>query len=185
MSIATKRMTAAEFLALPEDPNKTRYELAHGEVIVSPSPNIDHGRVVTQLMILLGSHVDLHKIGELFSDIDTYFGPEDVRRPDLLFFATDRLHLTQGQYPLGAPTLCVEVLSPSNSGFDRVDKFNLYQASGVEFYWIIDPRVHTIEAYRLQNGAYLASGRGKDDDVVKLLPFADLEVPLKRLWRSK
>jgi Uma2 family endonuclease len=175
-------MTALEFLALPTD--DVRSELVHGEVIMMASPNMDHGYAVTQLMLLLGGHAERGNLGELYADIDTYFGPEDARRPDLIFFAASRVHLIAGSNkPEVPPDLCVEVLSPSNAGYDRTDKFDLYQKSGVSSYWIVDPMERTVEAYRLENGVYLRSGHGTGDDVLRLPPFPDLELPLARLWR--
>jgi Uma2 family endonuclease len=175
-------MTAAEFLALP--PDDVRNELVHGEVVLMPSPNLDHGYTVTKLSRLLDGHIEARGLGELYSDIDTFFGPEDARRPDLLFFATNRLHLISAKKkPEVPPDLCVEVLSPSNAGYDRTDKFDLYEKAGVPFYWIVDPIERTVEAYKLENGVYMRSGHGTGDQVIRLPPFDDLEIPLTRLWR--
>ena len=56
---------------------------------------------------------------------------------------------------LGAPDMIVEVLSPSNRKRDILEKFYLYQNSGVREYWIADPKVKTITAYVMQeNGEY-------------------------------
>lgn len=182
MTIGTQRMTASEFLVLP--PDDIREELVHGETVLMPSPNMDHAYAVTQLMILIGGHVQTANLGQLYSDIDTYFGPEDARRPDLLFFAANRVHLiSSSKKPEVPPDLCIEVLSPSNAGYDRTDKFDLYQGAAVPFYWIVDPMERTVEAYRLENGIYLRSGHGTGDEVLKLPPFANLEIPLARLWR--
>jgi Uma2 family endonuclease len=175
-------MTAAEFLALP--PDGVRNELVHGEVVVSPSPNFDHGYVVMKLSTLLDGYIEARQLGELYSDLDAYFGPEDVRRPDLLFFVTARLHvLAAKKKPEAPPDLCVEVLSPSNAGYDRTDKFDLYQASNVPFYWIIDPMERTVEAYKLVNGIYIRGGHGTGSEVVHLPPFEELAIPLGKLWR--
>jgi Uma2 family endonuclease len=182
MSVITGRMTAEEFLALP--PDQVRNELVHGEVILSPSPNLDHAYVVTKLIGLLHNHIHAKQLGELYSDIDTYFGPEDARRPDLLFFVTARLHvLAATKKPQAPPDLCVEVLSPSNAGYDRTDKFDLYQTAKVPFYWIVDPMERTVEAYKLVNGVYIRGGHGTGDDVLNLPPFEDLSIPLNTLWR--
>lgn len=182
MTIIAQRMKAAEFLALP--PDDVRSELVHGEVVLMPSPNLDHGFAVTKLIRFLDGHIEAHGLGELYSDIDTYFGPDDARRPDLLFFVTSRLHVIAAmKKPQAPPDLCVEVLSPSNAGYDRTDKFDLYQAAGVPFYWIVDPMERTVEAYKLENGVYLRSGHGTGNDVLRLPPFEGLEVPLARLWR--
>jgi Uma2 family endonuclease len=178
-------MTAAEFLALPYD--GVRNELVHGEVVLSPSPNLDHAHVVTELIILLGSYVKARQLGRLYSDIDSYFGPDDVRRPDILFFTSERLHVVSSavKKPQAAPDLCVEVLSPSNAGYDRTDKFDLYQAAGVPFYWIVDPMERTVEAYKLVNGKYLRSGHGTNQEFLRLSPFEELVIPLGTLWRPE
>jgi Uma2 family endonuclease len=72
VTIATTYMSARDFMALPEDPTKTRYELVNGEVIVSPAPNYDHAYALTQLLVLSGMHIDQHDLGEIVSDIDTF-----------------------------------------------------------------------------------------------------------------
>jgi Uma2 family endonuclease len=179
----TGRMTAAEFMALPEDPNKTRYELVHGEVVVSPSPNFDHAFVVTHLSMLLAQHVRSNRLGVVVSDIDTPFSPEDVRRPDILFFSNSRTHHIGKVNLEGPPDLCVEVLSPSNRHVDRGDKFELYRDSGVPFYWIIDPMTKVVEAYRLDGKEYVPTVTAKDDAVVRLPPFDELDIPLADIWR--
>ena len=179
----TGRITAAEFMALPEDPNKTRYELVHGGVVVSPSTNFDHAYIVTQLMVLLATVVRERKLGVVVSDIDTPFGPEDVRRPDLLYFSNARLHHIGEVNLEGPPDLCVEVLSPSNRHVDRGDKFELYRDSGVPFYWVVDPMTKVVEAYRLEGTEYVLTVTAKDDAVVRLPPFEDVEIHLAKIWR--
>ena len=179
----TGRMTAAEFMALPEDPSKMRYELVHGEVVASPSPNVDHAHVVTHLSMILAHLVRTNRLGVVVGDIDTPFGPEDVRRPDLLFFSKTRLHHIGKVHLEGPPDLCVEVLSPSNRHVDRGDKFELYRDSGVPFYWIFDPMVKVVEAYRLEAKEYALALTAKDDAVVRLPPFEDLELRLGDIWR--
>ncbi len=185
MLIASQKMTAIEFLELPGDPDNTRYELAQGVVIVSPSPSFDHSWVTTKLTAILSPHIDLRALGQLYSDVDSYFGPNDVRRPDLLFFTQSRVHLIDRQYGEISPDLCIEVLSPSNSRYDRVDKFNLYQNAGVSDYWIVDPMEKTFEGYHLRDNIFELSGKGNGSDIVQLPPFPDLPIHLSALWRPR
>jgi Uma2 family endonuclease len=185
MPILTGKMAAKEFLDLPEDPNKTRYELVHGEVVVSPSPNPDHAHVSTKLIVLLAQHVEARSLGEIIADIDTRFSPDDVRRPDIMYFSNARSHFVGKQYLEGPPDLCVEILSPSNRHVDRGDKFELYRDSGVPFYWIFDPMLKTVEAYRLEGKEYVEAGSGKDAERLRLPPFEDLEIDLARIWRQR
>jgi Uma2 family endonuclease len=181
--ISTTKMTARQFLELGEDPPGVRLELVNGEVAVSPSPMPAHGYVVVQLMTLLARHVKKHKLGRVYPDIDTIFGKYDVRRPDVIYFANDRIHLIGKKAMEGPPDLCVEVISPSSRTIDRRDKFKQYAEGEVAFYWIVDPKQKTIEAFQLVGGRYKAVGNGGGDDVVKLPPFTDLGIPLGDLWQ--
>ena len=182
MSMISTRMTAAEFLALP--PDGVRNELVRGELVLMPSPNYDHGYAVAMLIASLAKHAASQRLGQVYTDLDCYFGPDDVRRPDLLFFAASRLHVLGGKAkPHAPPDLCIEVLSPSNPGYDRIEKFDTYQAANVPFYWIVDPIERTVEAYKLVDGLYVRSGHGSNDDVLRLPPFPDLEISLADLWR--
>jgi Uma2 family endonuclease len=181
-TISTIKMTAHQFLELGEDPVGVRLELVNGEVAVSPSPTPDHSYIDTQLRIILGQYLKTHQLGRLYGDVDTIFGVHDVRRPDVIFFANSRLHLISKKAMEGPPDLCVEILSPSSRKTDRADKFEQYRAGGVAHYWIVDPEHQTIEAYTLQEGVYVLSGRGKGSDIVHLAPFPELAIPLAELW---
>jgi Uma2 family endonuclease len=59
----------------------------------------------------------------------------------------DRLH--------GPPALVVEILSPGSTNIrrDRVAKLQLYAKHGVPEYWIIDPRIMTLERYLNQGSS--------------------------------
>jgi Uma2 family endonuclease len=177
-------MTASQFLLLGEDPPGVRLELVDGEVGVSPSPTPDHQEVVLALGSILRQHVQAHKLGRVLLEVDTILGRHDVRRPDLFYFSIARTNLIGRKRVKGAPDLCVEVISFRTRRTDRKKKFELYRKSGVAFYWIVDPAEKTIEAYRLVEGKYIASGRGEGFEYVCLPPFDDLEIPLGAIWPS-
>jgi len=183
--VSTTKMTAQQFLQLGEDPPGVRLELVDGEVAVSPSPTPDHSNVVIQLATILNIHILAENLGELHHDVDTILDPFNIRRPDILFYATDRVHLIGKKAMEGPPDLAIEVVSPSSIEIDRQDKFDQYRDAGILHYWIIDPDHQTIDAWRLENGRYLTSGHGQGSTVVKLPPFPDLEIPLPRLWRRQ
>jgi Uma2 family endonuclease len=183
--VSTIKMTARQFLELGEDPPGVRLELVDGEIAVSPSPIPEHSLVVTELATLLNAYVAKHRLGRVLMDVDTIFGEHDVRRPDIFYFAKGRTHLIGEKAIEGSPDLCVEVTSPSSRRTDRKDKFELYAAGKVKYYWIVDPRQRTIEAYRLRGGQYTGGVRGSGSDIVKLPPFAKLSIPLNKLWWPK
>jgi Uma2 family endonuclease len=181
-AIHTAKMTARQFLELGEDPPGIRLELVDGEIELSPSPIPKHSYVDRMLTIILGQHIVERGLGRLYGDVDTIFGEHDVRRPDLIFFRKDRVHLVGPKAMEGPPDLCVEILSPSSIDNDREVKFELYEEAGVAHYWIIDPSARTLEAYSLINGRFQPAGGGSGDDAVRLPPFSELEIPLGRLW---
>src|SRR5262245_57968414 len=185
MTVSTIKMTARQFLELGEDPTGVRLELVNGEIAVSPSPIPDHSYAVVALGSILRVHIDERDLGQLFTDVDTIFGEHDVRRPDLLFFTKKRLHLIGDKAMEGPPDLAVEVLSPSSIRADRKDKFKLYAEGKVKYYWIVNLKQRTIEAYSLRGGKYTGRVRGSGSDLVQLPPFSNLKIPLGELWRPK
>jgi Uma2 family endonuclease len=180
--VSTIKMTARQFTALGEDPAGVRLELVNGEIAVSPSPTPVHSFIEKQLSGFLWSHIRAHDLGILLGDVDTIFGEHDVRRPDILFFAKARCHLIKEKRLDGPPDLAVEIISPSSGTIDRVDKFEQYQAGGVQHYWMLDPAARSLESYALRRGKYVESGKGSGNDVLHLPPFADLELQLAQLW---
>ncbi|HSZ54725.1 MAG TPA: Uma2 family endonuclease [Tepidisphaeraceae bacterium] len=181
--VSTTKMTAGQFLQLGEDPPGVRLELVNGELAVSPSLTPDHSYVVVQLVLVLESHNRQHMLGELYNDVNTILDRFNVRRPDVLFFFKHRTHLVGKKAMEGPPDLAVEVLSPSSVEVDREDKFEQYRAAGVRFYWIVDPKLQTIDAWELVDGAYVHIGRAQGAATINLRPFPDLEIPLAQLWR--
>ncbi|MBK9978541.1 MAG: Uma2 family endonuclease [Gemmatimonadetes bacterium] len=76
--------TREEVLAFPDDGN--RYELVHGELLVSPAPRTRHQRVVGRLHFALMRYVEAHSAGEvLMSPADISWGglPDVLVQPDL------------------------------------------------------------------------------------------------------
>jgi len=182
--LSTTKMTAEQFLQLGEDPPGVRLELVEGEIAIGPSLTPAHSFAGVQLCQLLSHQIDSKKLGELYFDVNTILRRFTVRRPDLLFFSTARTHLIGEKAMLGPPDLAVEIISPSTIEIDRKDKFEEYRKAGVAFYWIVDPAAKTMEGWKLESGRYISTGRGEKDQVIQLQPFADLSIPLSRLWRN-
>ncbi len=179
------KMTAQKFLMLGEDPPGVRLELVHGEIGVSPSPSYMHSHTDNRLRIILGTHVIKNDLGDLVGDVDTLFGDENVRRPDIIFIAKSRVHLISGHAIPIPPDLCVEILSPASAAVDKLDKFKLYADHGVAHYWIVDPKLRTLKAYRLEDGSYVLDAAGHGDEIVHAAPFSDLALPLGQIWFTK
>ncbi len=86
---------------------------------------------------------------------------------------------------LGQPApllLAVEVLSPSTRSVDLLLKHGVYAESGVASYWVVDPSVPSVRAWRLQHGTYVEVG-GADGEQALVLehPFTVRVVPVDLL----
>ncbi len=145
-------MTYDEYCLLPDDGN--RYEVLEGELVVSPSPEYPHQKLIWRLGPRLATFVETYKLGELIgAPMDVILAPDTIVQPDLFFICAENLGIV-GRRVFGAPDLCVEVLSPGTSANDRHEKKELYARYGVREYWIIDTDRKTVAVFILQENTY-------------------------------
>ena len=144
---ATRPLTYEDLLETPEG-DGYRYEIIAGEMVVSASPSKRHARVSFRLARLLADFVDEQNLGEVFhAPVDVRLGRHDIVVPDILFFTADRSHLFGERLADGPPDLIVEVLSPSTRSRDLRTKMRLYADTGVQEYWVVDPKMGKISVY--------------------------------------
>ncbi|MBK6458835.1 MAG: Uma2 family endonuclease [Gemmatimonadetes bacterium] len=130
--------TREEVLAFPEDGN--RYELVHGELLVSPAPQARHQRAIARLLVALARYLEEHSAGEaLMSPADISWGglPDVLVQPDL-FVVPPHLGRVRDWGEVEQLSLVIEVLSPTTARYDRFTKRRLYQEMRVPLYWLID-----------------------------------------------
>jgi|JI10StandDraft_1071094.scaffolds.fasta_scaffold1904433_1 Uma2 family endonuclease len=77
-----------------------------------------------------------------------------------------------------AADLVIELGPP----FTRGRKMRTYRREGVGHDWLVDPRVHTLEVYRLEGGRYALLDTWEGDVAVRAEPFDALELNLALLW---
>ncbi|MCH7400589.1 Uma2 family endonuclease [Belliella kenyensis] len=58
---------------------------------------------------------------------------------------------------IGAPDLIIEILSQGNNQTELINKYNIYEESGVKEYWIIHPAEQTVFIYTLIDDKYVPS----------------------------
>jgi len=136
--------TAADVLAMPEDGN--RYEVVHGELLVSPGPRMLHQRIVGRLDRLIGHYLDTQGVGEVYPGGDLPFADDSFVTPDLLVHDIESAR-TQSWDLASQPLLVIEVLSPSSTRQDRFTKRRLYQEVGVPLYWVVDADAKCVEVW--------------------------------------
>lgn len=69
--------------------------------------------------------------------------------PDLSFVTTERLTMMEAEYGCGAPDIVIEFVSPCSRTPDYVQKRVIYEETGVQEYWIIDPPQRRCQFLRL------------------------------------
>jgi len=123
---------------------------------VTPSPNLDHQRILRKIGLALANYLEANPIGEIFyAPMDVILSDFDVLEPDLLVVLNEHRDILK-TWVEGAPDLVIEILSPTTSKRDRGVKLKAYARHGVTEYWIVDPAQRAIEVYRMDREGYLA-----------------------------
>lgn len=177
------RLTYDDFVRFPDDGQ--RHELIGGEHYVTPSPNTRHQRLVGRLHLLIANHLERHPVGEVFvAPFDVVFSRFDVVEPDLIYVSRERASaILTDAHVRGAPDLVIEIGSPGTRQRDKTIKRQLYERSGVEEYWFIDPESDVVEVHRLAGDRFERVGllRLETADVLRTPLLPGLELPLARV----
>jgi len=146
MPDTARRYTVDEVLAFPADGH--RYELVHGELLVTPAPRNRHqlvvGRIHAQLFNYLTEHPGIAEV--ILSPADISWADDVLVQPDV--FVVPTAEITEEWSSIQTLLLAAEVVSPSSAHYDRIVKRRLYQEHGVSTYWIVDPDAAMVEIWR-------------------------------------
>ena len=122
---------------------------------MSPAPGYQHGIINNNINTIIKQGLKNSLCLVFMENLDFKYHPDindDYLCPDIMVIC-DRKHLKGGAYS-GVPKLIVETLSPSTAKKDRSEKMEIYEAAGVEEYWIVSPR-GSVEIYYLEDGKYI------------------------------
>lgn len=144
-NLRTKMWTLGELDALPDDGN--RYELVHGELLVTPAPSSDHQGIVDALADRLFPYVREHALGVLQFPTTVIQIDDSQTEPDLMVRPA-RLVPGQNWRAAPHPILTVEVLSPGSRRADAVTKRGFYRELGIPEYWIVDGEQRSVRVVR-------------------------------------
>jgi Uma2 family endonuclease len=165
-------------------------EKINGVIYFMASPNTRHNHVSRNLAGLFWNFLR-GKECKSFSQLDIMLDENNTFVPDLSVIC-DRTKLTDQNYQ-GAPSLVVEILSPATMKNDKGIKFDVYEKSGVQEYWIVDTNNKAIEQYVLIDGrlrlielpVYSNSKNDPNYEVTfRCKIFADLEIKLSEVFES-
>jgi len=137
--------TAEQVRAFPEDGN--RYEVVHGELLVTPAPRAWHQEISTRLLERLRAYLRSERVGHgIMSPADISWGPDTLVQPDVFVVPLEQAR-TLDWTRMRDLLLVIEVLSPSSGRADRFTKRLEYQRQRVPLYWIVDPDERRVEVW--------------------------------------
>ena len=168
-----------------------RVELIKGKIFkMSPAPNFDHQVLAGEIYATLRNFLKKQTCKAFVSPFDVRFprkSKEDkdiftVLQPDVCVVCDTSKYDKRGC--VGAPDIVVEVLSPSNNEKELKNKFDIYEESGVQEYWIVSPQDKTFLVNRLVEGRYVTSRLMVSGDIVTSTVLPGFEMDLKELFDS-
>ena len=178
--------TYADYLKFPYD---EMVEIIKGKIFkMSPAPSSKHQVVSRNLCGLLFNHLRGKKCQFYNAPYDVilpvkgkdFMQSDRIVQPDILVVCDPSKIREKGCF--GAPDWIIEILSPHTTKKDIQDKFDLYEESGVQEYWIIEPKNNTVEVFVLENDKYKRVKAYVQDDVIACHTINDLEIDLKEVF---
>jgi Uma2 family endonuclease len=178
----------AEYRDLFDLPEHLIGEILNGQLITQPRPAPKHARASSIVGSELVGPYDQGRGGPggwwILDEPEMHLGPH-ILVPDLAGWRRERMPaLPDEAYFALAPDWVCEVLSPGTARIDRVVKMPIYAGQSVQWLWLVEPDLHTLEVFRLHDGHWLLEGAWQEADEVRAPPFAELAFSLADLWAS-
>jgi Uma2 family endonuclease len=171
-------LTADDYKKLPED---LRAELIDGVLVMNPSPDPSHQRIVRRLASALERHLGASADDcLLFAPCDVLIDKHNVLQPDVLVLP-EGTRPTPRPWKIPVPVFVIEVISPSTETRDRGVKMERYRARGVREAWIVDPDEKTIDVLDLSAGTSVACRAG---DTARSTSVPGFAVDVSRLLKT-
>jgi len=177
MPNSARRYTASEVLAFP--PDRNRYEVVQGELLVTPAPSQPHQIVLENLFVRLREYVQVvPKVARVFfAPGDIIWSEDEYVQPDL--FVVPAHEVTGNWRDCQTLLLAAEIISPSSARADRVTKRRLYQQRGVATYWVVDYAAGLVEVWHPEDErpaivTDVLRWRLRDEDAELTLALSDL-----------
>jgi Uma2 family endonuclease len=162
-------------------------EVIDGELHLQPRPAKPHAAAASALGEELGPPFKRGRGGPggwIILDEPELHLQADILVPDLAGWRRERMPAVVADEPFFtlAPDWVAEVLSPSTGKYDRTDKLRIYSRERVEWVWLVDPLLRTLEVLRLAEVGWSLRGTWRDEERVRAEPFEAIELELGVLW---
>ncbi len=149
-AVLEPRLTLDDFLAW-ENEHIERHEFHRGEVFAMVGGRRIHGLVVCNLARELGNQLKGRPCRVFAESMKLQIANDTILYPDV-FVTCDKTDLATDMI-FRAPTLVIEVLSPSTQSYNRSRKFAFYRrVPSLMEYILVDPDTRAVEAFRRNAG---------------------------------
>jgi Uma2 family endonuclease len=174
-----------QLMALPEG---LTGEIINGQLRTQPRPAWPHSLASSRLGADIEGPYGRGRGGPggwwIIDEPEVHFVLDtEVMVPDIAGWRKKRMPSPpEGHKIQVVPDWVCEVFSPSTKSTDREEKMPLYAHYGVRFAWLVDPKTHTLETYKLTDFKWKPLGIFRDDDTVCVVPFDQIVIHLADLW---
>lgn len=173
--------------AQPENVDK-RFELVQGVIYPVNAPKPEHAYIADEFFLALtdyGRHT--HSRRAFSGSVGYTLDDHTLLIPDASFVRMTKLRFPLPEHFTCAPDVAVEVVSPSNSGPDMMDKVEAYIQHGTALVWVAYPRTRSVKVWqrnssdRLEVYSIETTGLLTGEDVLPgfSLPIQTLFPPLE------
>jgi Uma2 family endonuclease len=185
-----ERYTYADYLTWEDD---LRWELIEGvPYCMTPAPAPRHQKIAGNIFGLIWNCINLKNV-----KCQVFSAPFDVRLPATEISDEEIDTVVQPDISvicdaskidekgcLGAPDICVEVLSESSAYRDETDKLFLYEKHGVREYWIVNPEGKYIMVYRHGGDRFHKPDYYRIEDTLESDVLMGLAIKLEDIFRE-
>ena len=169
-------MTLEEFL----QSDLEGYEYVNGELIPKRPTSLNHGKIISKLLLRLLPHVYENELGDVYPADTGFRVGERLLVPDIAFMSHARIPDDMDKASPIPPDLAVEVVSPTDVLSRLVEKAFAYLEAGTHLVWVIEPKSKMVLVYRSETDIKLLTRNDTltGEDVVEgfSCPVAELFV---------
>jgi Uma2 family endonuclease len=177
---AYHKLNAEEFYRWLLTQTEGRYELVDGEPMMMACANNRHDRIVRNASRHFGNHLDGHRCQPFTADIYIAIPVGNRRQSDM---GIDCGTPEDTSMEASAPTLVLEVLSPTTRAIDLNEKLEEYKTvPTLEYIVLVDTDHPFARAYRRAPDRSWTGDKVVGMDAILDLPLFDFHLPLSDLY---
>jgi Uma2 family endonuclease len=175
-----KKYTATDYMNLPEG---SPFQLIEGELVYMRTPSPKHQKISMILSAEIFNYIKNKELGEVYCDpLSVKFDDDNVVEPDILFVSIKKQAIITEKGIEGTPEFVIEILSKGNVKNDRERKMKMYGNFGVDEYWIINPKLETVEVYYNRLSIMIKQQTARHGDTIKSRVIQGFELEVSRIF---